>query len=49
MDPKNDPGNLFLKGYEKEQTDQEEYVDLSDMPLLEGDEEEEKEGKEVKT
>ena len=44
MDPKYDPKNLFLKGYEKEMTDKEESVYLSDMLPVEGDEEEGKEG-----
>ena len=46
----------FLKGYDysvwsqnkEESTDKEEFVDLSDMPPLKGDEEEVKEGKGVK-
>ena len=51
-----DPEILFFKGCDcsvlletkEESTDKEEYVDLSNMPPLEGDEDEVKEGKGLK-
>ena len=52
---KYDPTNLFLKTYNfdpwfenEESTNREEFVDLSDMQPLEGDEKEVKEGKGLK-
>ena len=55
MHPKYDPESLFVKTYNydawsenEELTDKEESVDSSDMPPLEDDEEEVKEGKGLK-
>ena len=52
IEVKYDPNNLFLKSYNyslwfenEESTDREGCADLSDMPPVEGDEEEVKEGK----
>ena len=49
IEPKYEPSKLFLEAYNYDaRFEKEKSVDLSDMPALEGDEEEVKEGKGLK-